>query len=73
MRSIGYPLVLGTSRKRFIGAVTGRVVTERMMGTASSVAFAIARGVDIVRVHDVEEMVEVVRMADAIAGKERPQ
>ena len=71
--SLGYPLVLGTSRKRFIGSVTGRVVTERIMGTAASVAFSIARGVDIVRVHDVEEMIEVVKMADAIAGKERPQ
>ena len=71
--SLGYPLVLGTSRKRFIGAVTGRVVTERMLGTAASVAFSIARGVDVVKVHDVEEMIEVVKMADAIAGKERPQ
>jgi dihydropteroate synthase len=71
--SLGYPLVLGTSRKRFIGSVTGRVVTERIMGTAASVAFSIARGVDVVRVHDVEEMLEVVKMADAIAGRERPQ
>ena len=71
--SLGYPLVLGTSRKRFIGSVTGRVVTERMMGTAASVAFSIARGVDVVRVHDVAEMLEVVKVADAIAGKERPQ
>lgn len=72
-RSLGYPLVLGTSRKRFIGSVTGRVVTERIMGTAASVAISIARGVDVVRVHDVEEMLEVVKMADAIAGRERPQ
>jgi len=71
--SLGHPLVLGTSRKRFIGSVTGRVVTERIMGTAASVAFSIARGVDVVRVHDVEEMLEVVKMADAIAGRERPQ
>jgi dihydropteroate synthase len=68
-RSLGYPLVLGTSRKRFIGSVTGCEVTERMMGTAATVAFAIARGVDIVRVHDVPEMVEVVKMADAVSGK----
>jgi dihydropteroate synthase len=49
------------------------VVGERMMGTAASVAFSIARGVDVVRVHDVAEMLEVVKVADAIAGKERPQ
>jgi dihydropteroate synthase len=42
------------------------------MGSASTVAFAIARGVDIVRVHDVAEMLDVVRMADAMAGKGRP-
>lgn len=70
--TLGYPVVLGPSRKRFLGAITGKEVTERMMGTAASVAFAIARGVDVVRVHDVAEMREVVKVADAIAGKERP-
>jgi len=68
-KALGYPLVLGTSRKRFIGSVLDRGVTERLMGTAATVAFAIARGVDMVRVHDVARMVEVVRMADAVAGK----
>jgi dihydropteroate synthase len=71
-RSLGYPLLLGTSRKRFIGAVLDRPADERLMGSAATVAIAIARGADIVRVHDVEEMVEVVKMADAVAGKERP-
>jgi dihydropteroate synthase len=70
-RGLGYPLVLGTSRKRFIGSVLDRPVDQRLLGTAATVAFAIARGVDVVRVHDVEEMVEVVRMADAAAGKNR--
>jgi dihydropteroate synthase len=70
-RSLSYPLVLGTSRKRFIGAVLDRPVDARLMGTAATVAFAVARGVDVVRVHDVEEMVEVVRMSDAVAGKSR--
>lgn len=69
--SLSYPLVLGTSRKRFIGTVLDRPVDERLLGTAATMAFAVARGVDVVRVHDVEEMVEVVRMADAIAGKSR--
>jgi len=70
--SLGYPVVLGTSRKRFIGSVTGREVGDRLMGTAATVAFSIARGVDIVRVHDALEMMEVVKMADAVAGKSRP-
>jgi dihydropteroate synthase len=70
-RGLGYPLVLGTSRKRFIGAVLDRPVDQRLLGTAATVAFAIARGVDVVRVHDTEEMLEVVKMADAAAGKSR--
>lgn len=69
--SLGYPLVLGTSRKRFIGEVLDRPVGERLLGTAATVAFSISRGVDVVRVHDVEEMSEVVRMTDAMCGKGR--
>jgi len=68
-KSLGYPLMLGTSRKSFIGAVLDRPADERLMGSAATVAFAIARGVDIVRVHDVKEMVEVVKMADAVARR----
>lgn len=71
-KSLGFPLVLGTSRKSFIGSVLGRPAEERIMGTAATVAFAIDRGVDVVRVHDVEEMVDVVRMVDAMRGIERP-
>jgi dihydropteroate synthase len=71
-RSLGYPVLLGTSRKRFIGAVLDRPADERLLGSAATVAFSVARGVDIVRVHDVKEMLEVVKMADAIAGKARP-
>ena len=70
-RSVGFPVVLGTSRKRFIGTVLDRPVDRRILGTAATIAFAIARGVDVVRVHDVEEMIEVVKMADAVAGKNR--
>lgn len=66
-RSLGYPVVLGTSRKSFIGKVLGVKEDERLFGTAATVAFAIARGVDVVRVHDVEEMVQVARMSDAMA------
>ena len=69
--SLGYPVVMGTSRKRFIGAILDRPEDKRVLGTAATVAFAIARGVDVVRVHDVEEMLEVVKMSDAVAGKSR--
>jgi dihydropteroate synthase len=70
-QGLGFPLLLGTSRKSFIGAVLDRPAGERVLGTAATVAFAIARGVDMVRVHDVREMIDVVRMADAVAARGR--
>lgn len=71
LRDFGLPVLIGTSRKSTIGAVLGGVpAEERLMGTAASVAIAIAHGADIVRVHDVAEMVQVCRMADAVV---RPQ
>lgn len=64
---VGLPVLIGTSRKSTIGAALGGVpVEERLMGTAATVAIAIAHGADIVRVHDVAEMVQVCRMADAV-------
>jgi len=66
LRSLGRPLLVGTSRKSTIGAVLGLPVEERLFGTAASVAIAIANGADIVRVHDVKEMREVCRFADAV-------
>ena len=67
LRSLGRPLLLGNSRKSTIGLVLGGLpVSERLEGTAASVALGIARGVDIVRVHDVREMMRVVKMSDAI-------
>lgn len=62
------PVVLGPSRKSFIGFVLDLPVDERLEGTAAVVAWAVARGVHVVRVHDVEEMVRVVRMVEAIKG-----
>lgn len=62
----GMPLMIGTSRKSFIGRLTGRPESDRVFGTAASVAVAIARGAHMVRVHDVKEMSEVVRITDAI-------
>jgi dihydropteroate synthase len=61
-----YPLLVGTSRKSFIGALTALPVEQRAFGTAASVALAIARGADIVRVHDVEDLMATVAVADAI-------
>lgn len=62
----GLPIMIGTSRKSFIGRLTGRAENDRIFGTAASVASAIISGAHIVRVHDVKEMVEVVRVTDAI-------
>ena len=66
--SFGLPLMIGTSRKSFIGRLTGQPASERILGTAASVAIAITRGAHMIRVHDVKEMVEVARVSDAIAS-----
>ncbi|MEK6321840.1 MAG: dihydropteroate synthase [Acidobacteriota bacterium] len=66
LESFGLPLMIGTSRKTFIGRLTGRPEGERLSGTAASVAVAILRGAHIVRVHDVKQLVEVARITDAI-------
>lgn len=66
LRALGRPLLVGSSRKSAIGAVLDRPERERRWGTAATVALAVRAGVDIVRVHDVMEMAEVARMADAV-------
>ncbi len=66
LKELGFPLLVGPSRKSFIGRVLDLPVEERIEGTAATVAVAIARGADIVRVHDVMAMVRVARMTDAI-------
>ncbi len=67
LRALGRPLLLGVSRKSTIGRVLGGLpAEERLEGTAASVALGIAQGADIVRVHDVHEMMRVVKMSDAI-------
>ena len=65
LRSFGLPLLMGTSRKSSVGAVLGLPEDQRGWGTAATVALAIANGADIVRVHDVAEMLQVVKIADA--------
>lgn len=64
--ALGYPVLLGTSRKSMIGHALGLPPDERVEGTAATVAFGVAQGCQIVRVHDVKEMVRVCRMMDAM-------
>lgn len=71
-RDLGHPLLLGTSRKSTIGRVLDLPVDQRVEGTAATVALSISGGADIVRVHDVKEMVRVCRMTDAIVRSWRP-
>ena len=73
LKALGYPLLVGTSRKSTIGLVLDLPVNERVEGTAATVALSIAGGADIVRVHDVKEMARVVRMSDAIVRGWRPE
>ena len=64
LRELGQPLLTGTSRKSFIGKLLDLPVDQRVEGTAATVTAAALRGADIVRVHDVREMVRVARVAD---------
>ena len=66
-KEFGLPILVGPSRKSFIGKLTGARPDKRVFGTLASVAIAIKNGADIVRVHDVKEMKQVVMIADAIS------
>jgi dihydropteroate synthase len=66
LRSLGRPILLGTSRKSTLGRVLGLPVEERLEATIATTALGIAAGVDIVRVHDVAANVRAARMSDAI-------
>ncbi len=66
IRALGYPVLLGPSRKSFIGYTLDLPADQRVEGTAASVAVGITRGADIIRVHDVKEMVRIARMTDAL-------
>lgn len=67
LSAFGFPILSGTSRKSTIGKILdGAPVEARLMGTAATVALAIASGADIVRVHDVAEIADVVRVSDAV-------
>jgi len=68
-KALGFPILLGPSRKAFIGAVLDKVSAERMQGTTAACCMAAAYGADILRVHDVEEISQALRMTDYITGK----
>jgi len=72
IRSLGFPVLLGPSRKSFIGFTLDLPPDQRLEGTAAAIAIGIARGADIVRVHDVEYMARVARMTDALVGRKKP-
>jgi dihydropteroate synthase len=70
VRALGFPVLFGPSRKSFIGYTLNLPADQRLEGTAAAVAIGIARGADIVRVHDVEAMLRVARMTDAIVRRD---
>jgi dihydropteroate synthase len=69
-KALGFPILLGPSRKSFIGYTLDLPPEERVEGTAAAIAIGIDRGADIIRVHDVKQMVRVARMTDAIVKRE---
>lgn len=73
IRDIGFPTLLGTSRKSTIGKLTQREPHERIYGTAATTALGIAAGIDMVRVHDVAQNRDVISVSDAIVRDWRPQ
>ena len=69
LADLAKPIMVGTSRKSFLGAITGKEPGGRIFGTAASCALAILKGAAIIRVHDVAEMRDVARVSDAIKGE----
>lgn len=67
--SLGYPVLLGTSKKSMIGGVLDLPVSERTEGTGATVCYGIQKGCQIVRIHDVKEMSRMAKMMDAMIGK----
>ena len=68
LRSLGRPLVIGASRKSFIGKVDGSPAGERLGGTIASSVLAAAEGADVLRVHDVAEVAQAMKVATAVLG-----
>ncbi len=65
-KALGFPVVVGPSRKSFLGKVTGASIEDRLSGTAAAVALAVSYGADVVRVHDVAPMRQAALLADAV-------
>jgi len=72
IRALGFPVLMGPSRKSFIGFTLDLPPDDRVEGTAAAVAVGIIRGADIIRVHDVAPMVRVARMTDALVRRPKP-
>jgi dihydropteroate synthase len=68
LRELGRPLVIGTSRKSFIGKIDGSSVEERLGGTIASSVLAAAEGADVLRVHDAAAAAQATKVASAILG-----
>jgi dihydropteroate synthase len=68
LRRLGRPLVVGTSRKSFIGRLDGSPAGERLGGTIASTVLAAAEGAEVLRVHDVREVAEAMKLAAAVLG-----
>jgi dihydropteroate synthase len=68
LRELGRPLVIGTSRKSFIGKVDGSDVEERIGGSIATSVLAAAEGADVLRVHDVAEMAQALAVTNAVLG-----
>jgi dihydropteroate synthase len=73
LKEMGYPILVGPSRKSFVGYTLNLPATDRVEGTAAAVTLAIDRGADIVRVHDVQPMLRAARLADAIVRGRPPR
>ncbi len=69
--NLGYPMMIGPSRKSFIGAVTGQPPEDRLMGTCAAVTAAVMSGADAVRIHDVGQLAPAIQIAEAIRGQQR--
>ena len=73
LKVAGCPILVGTSRKSTLGLLLDLPTDQRVEATAATVALAIAGGADLVRVHDVKEMVRVCRVTDAVVRGWRPE
>jgi len=71
IKAMGYPILIGPSRKSFIGTTLNLPADQRLEGTAAATAISITRGADIIRVHDVQVMARVIKMCDAILSKNK--